>query len=324
VWDAQTGAPLGQQGTVESAAFHPSSTRVVTASGDQTARVWDAKTSGPIGAPLKHGGAVVSALFSPDGARVVTASGDKTARVWDANTGAAIGLPLSHENPVWSAAFSPDATRVLTTGGDQTVRLWDAKSDAPLGSDEAERLTALLVGARLDPELGHLKLISNKERMALWKALGPALATLPDWRFAAEQAFSHDPQTALVSPRMSMTVRQAATSLIGTFNEPTIREAACIDPGHPLLPFAFASLESEKTDTQPGNPIRAAWLIDYGLKRLPADTNAADRRLAARFVTKVAESLTKQKPVAISLLDRTAQLTPEDEKAKALRAKLEK
>jgi hypothetical protein len=56
--------------------------RVVTASGDKTARVWDAATGAPIGKPLQHEGSVNSASFSPDGARVVTASTDKTARVW--------------------------------------------------------------------------------------------------------------------------------------------------------------------------------------------------------------------------------------------------
>jgi WD40 repeat protein len=45
VWDAATGkpltSPLEQQGQVWSAAFSPDGTRVVTASYDKTARVWD-------------------------------------------------------------------------------------------------------------------------------------------------------------------------------------------------------------------------------------------------------------------------------------------
>ena len=70
---------------VISAAFSPDGKRIVTASLDGTARVWDAESGKPIGEPLKgHEGAVVfSASFSPDGTRIVTASGDKTARVSD-------------------------------------------------------------------------------------------------------------------------------------------------------------------------------------------------------------------------------------------------
>jgi dipeptidyl aminopeptidase/acylaminoacyl peptidase len=69
---------------VVSAAFSPDGKRIVTASWDKTARVWDAESMKPIGEPLKgHEGEVVSAAFSPDGKRIVTASADMTARIWD-------------------------------------------------------------------------------------------------------------------------------------------------------------------------------------------------------------------------------------------------
>jgi WD40 repeat protein len=68
---------------VVSAAFSPDGTRVITASHDHTARVWDTATGKPLTAPLEHHGWVLSAAFSPDGALVVTASDDHTARIWD-------------------------------------------------------------------------------------------------------------------------------------------------------------------------------------------------------------------------------------------------
>ena len=65
--------PLEHQDQVHAAAVSPDGTRVVTASGDRTARVWDAMTGKPVTAPLEHQGPVTAAVFvvapgNPDGA----------------------------------------------------------------------------------------------------------------------------------------------------------------------------------------------------------------------------------------------------------------
>jgi WD40 repeat protein len=55
--------------------------------------LWDATTGAPIGEPMRHEDEVVDAAFSPDGARIVTASKDRTARLWDAAAFKPIGEP---------------------------------------------------------------------------------------------------------------------------------------------------------------------------------------------------------------------------------------
>ena len=99
-------AARSMQDAVVSAAFSPDGTRVVTASADNTARVWDARTGQPVGAPLQHADSSRRRRSARDGTRVVTASADKTARVWDARTGQPVGAPLQHGDDVMSAAFS--------------------------------------------------------------------------------------------------------------------------------------------------------------------------------------------------------------------------
>ena len=116
---------LTHQGSVYSIALSRDGTRVVTASADHTARVWDAASGLPLSPPLVHQGAVVSAAFSSDGARVVTASWDRTARVWDAATGKPLSLPLEHQDHVHGAAFDADGTRVVTASNDHTARVWN-------------------------------------------------------------------------------------------------------------------------------------------------------------------------------------------------------
>src|SRR5262249_61125740 len=71
-------------------AFSPDGRRIVTASKDHTARVWDARTGEAVTPPLRHGDAVHKAAFSPDGQRVVTASLDRPARGGEASTGKAV------------------------------------------------------------------------------------------------------------------------------------------------------------------------------------------------------------------------------------------
>ena len=115
-----------------SAAFSPDGTRVVTASNDWTAQIWDA-ASGKGLVRVVHHDKVTAAAFSPDGARIVTASEDKTAAVWSASTGELLAS-LEHDSEVEHAAFSPDGGRVITAGRDQSARIWDAGTGGLLAS----------------------------------------------------------------------------------------------------------------------------------------------------------------------------------------------
>jgi WD40 repeat protein len=130
LWDAASGAPIGQpmrhEGAISSFAFSPDGRRLAI-SDDRTMRLWDAATGAPIGQFMGHEGEATAEAFSPDGARVLIASFDRTARLWDAATGAPLGPPLRHEGVVIAAAFSPDGTRVLTGSADHTARLWDVR-----------------------------------------------------------------------------------------------------------------------------------------------------------------------------------------------------
>ncbi|NUX52169.1 TIR domain-containing protein [Paraburkholderia sp. JPY418] len=116
----------GHQDAVDSAVFSPDGKRVVTASWDGAARVWDAATGKQIVQLSGHQGLIYSAAFGPDGRRVVSASADRTARVWDVATGRQIVQLSGHRDLVYSAAFGPDGRRVVTASADRTARVWDA------------------------------------------------------------------------------------------------------------------------------------------------------------------------------------------------------
>ncbi len=73
----------GHSGPVVSAAFSPAGKRILTASWDKTASVWDAASGESLVVLEGHSDYVLSAAYSPDGKRIVTASDDHTARVWE-------------------------------------------------------------------------------------------------------------------------------------------------------------------------------------------------------------------------------------------------
>jgi WD40 repeat protein len=90
--------------------------RVVTASKDSDARIWDARTGELRFVLSGHFGTVFDASFSPNGRWVVT-GGPTTAGLWDASNGERIFFLRGDGTPVRAAAFS-SPTRIVVRGSD--------------------------------------------------------------------------------------------------------------------------------------------------------------------------------------------------------------
>jgi WD40 repeat protein len=122
----------GHERWVRCVNFSDDGKKMVTASDDKTARIWDTRTGeelrvlGEHPGPMHHG-SILTAAFNADGTKVVTAAQDGSARVWNAATGDVLQL-LEHPNWVNAAVFSPDEKLVATACVDGHIRLWDADS----------------------------------------------------------------------------------------------------------------------------------------------------------------------------------------------------
>ncbi|WP_437621634.1 nSTAND1 domain-containing NTPase [Sorangium sp. So ce1151] len=161
---------LGHPEGLLCASYSPDGRRIVTASRDGTAWVWNADGTGQPIVLRGHEDVVRSAAFSPDGRRIVTASWDGTARVWNADgTGQPIVL-RGHEAGVGSATFSPDGRRIATASGDKTVRVWNADGTGrPLilrGHDAA------LYSAAFSPDGRRIVTASDDRTARVWDADG--------------------------------------------------------------------------------------------------------------------------------------------------------
>jgi len=87
LWDMQTRQTIfnlqGHTGNIYSVMFSPDGSKLVSASGDWTIRLWDTQTGQCIGKPLQgHNNIIWSVAFSPDGQLIASGSLDKTVRIW--------------------------------------------------------------------------------------------------------------------------------------------------------------------------------------------------------------------------------------------------
>jgi WD40 repeat protein len=191
----------GHSKALSEADFSPNGEYVVTASQDNSARIWDART-GRSRAELKgHTGPVFSAAFSPDSKFILTGSQDATARTWDANTGQYLIEFKGHQGPVFIAIFSPNGRLILTASEDGTARIWDTGTGRELFQlkDHGRPLTS----ATFSPD-GKLVLTAGEDSTArIWDAdTGHSLKELTGHRdFVFHAIFSPDGKLAATASR---------------------------------------------------------------------------------------------------------------------------
>ena len=167
----------GHSSTVLSASFSPDGKMIISASGDQTLKLWDANTGKELRTLNGHSDGVWSASFSPDGETIVSASDDQTLKLWDANTGKELRTFSGHSFQVFSASFSPDGETIVSASGDQTLKLWDASTGQELRTLNGHSSSIFNASFSLDGKM--IVSASNDRTLKLWDArTGEELRTL--------------------------------------------------------------------------------------------------------------------------------------------------
>ena len=73
----------GHSSDMRSVAFSPDGTKIVSGSGDNTVRIWDAIAGTLVSTLQGHSSDVTSVAFSPDGTKIVSGSYDNTVHTGD-------------------------------------------------------------------------------------------------------------------------------------------------------------------------------------------------------------------------------------------------
>jgi tetratricopeptide (TPR) repeat protein len=99
--------------------------RAVSASGDNTLKVWDLESGREVRSLQGHAGPVYGVAVSADGRRAVSASEDKTLKMWDLESRHEVRSLQGHVGPVWGVAVTADGRRAVSASGDKTLKMWD-------------------------------------------------------------------------------------------------------------------------------------------------------------------------------------------------------
>ena len=157
------------------AKFSQDGTRILSASRDGTAILWDAQTGDPTGIELVHKDYVDACAISPDGKIIASGSRDHTAKILNVQTGEQIGPNLQHQGGIVSITFAPDGKSVATGSRDGVARIWRLNQlNMPLTMQAG--LGRVFV--KYSPD-GNILLTANEKQIRLWDTVdGKSLGTV--------------------------------------------------------------------------------------------------------------------------------------------------
>jgi WD40 repeat protein len=123
-----TSTLTGHSESVNSVAWSPKGSEILSGSDDMTAIIWNVVTGDVVSVLRGHTSTVLSVAWSPDGAHVVTGSADATAIVWNVASLEIVCVLRGHTGQVKSVAWSQNSNQIVTSSVDQKVIIWNAFS----------------------------------------------------------------------------------------------------------------------------------------------------------------------------------------------------
>jgi WD40 repeat protein len=135
VWDLSGGiAAAKEEQAIENhadwvmgVAFSPDSGRLLTASRDKTAKIWDLKAKESLMTFPDHQNNVYGVAIKPDGKMGFSVGEDNQLRRWNAAAdGKAVNPTGAHGKAAFKVIYHPKQPLLATCSADNTVRIWNA------------------------------------------------------------------------------------------------------------------------------------------------------------------------------------------------------
>ena len=118
---------------VKKVSFSPDGSRIVSASYDETFRIWNAETGGKIDKPILS----FNFSYSPDGEKIAyetLENDDLCLNIWDIERNKQITkIHTGHDGSILSLSFSPNGKKIVSASNDGTCKIWNVETGMQIG-----------------------------------------------------------------------------------------------------------------------------------------------------------------------------------------------
>jgi WD40 repeat protein/energy-coupling factor transporter ATP-binding protein EcfA2 len=182
------GGPLvriqgGHTSSVLAVAVMPDGKRAISASSDNTLRVWDIESGKKLQTLKGHTDAVDAVAVTPDGKRAISGSWDDTLKVWDIESGEEIQTLKGHTEWVYAVihlmkvlkgntifvsavAVTPDGKHAISASRDKTLVVWDIESGEEIQTLKGH--TEWVQAVAVTPDGKHAISGSSEKTLRVW------------------------------------------------------------------------------------------------------------------------------------------------------------
>ena len=113
-----------RQNIVWSVAFDPQGETLASGGGDNTVKLWEARSGKLLRTLNGHQDSVRSVAFDPQGETLASGSDDDTVKLWEARSGKLLRTLEGHTERIDGISFSRDGRLLASKSPDHTIRLW--------------------------------------------------------------------------------------------------------------------------------------------------------------------------------------------------------
>ena len=269
----------GHRSAILDIAFSADGKRVVTASADHTARVWDVATGKLVATSTCHQGPVTSARFSWNGTLIATASEDDIACVWSVDDNEFVSFLRGHTAPVRSVRWSRDDRYVVTASDDGIAYVFDASLGKQVA--QARGHAKALVAAELSPDGTRLLTASTDHTAMLWELPELGDSSLVSARAVGAPLVGHT--DAIVAATFDADGKQVATAgldgVAKVWDAATGQEIASFEHTGPVGMVAFAG---RRLVTGDRSGYAHVWDVTHSIAGPRDDLESTVHALAAR------------------------------------------